>query len=72
MPWTPRDAYSHTKKASTPELQKRWSSVANSALESGSDEASAIRQANASVSKSRPSKPRKTTTRRGNRYNGTS
>lgn len=50
MPWTPRDAYSHTKKASTPSLQRRWASIANSILESGGDEASAIRQANAAIS----------------------
>ncbi len=51
MPWTARDAYRHTKKASTPHLQSQWSKVANSALEGGADEASAIRQANAAVSK---------------------
>jgi hypothetical protein len=49
MPWTARDAYRHTKKASTPKLQSQWSAVANSVLNSGADEASAIRQANAAV-----------------------
>jgi hypothetical protein len=52
MPWTARDAYRHTKKASTPHLQSMWSKVANSALEGGDDDASAIRQANAAVSRS--------------------
>lgn len=49
MPWTQRDAYSHTKKASTPHLQRMWSDVANSALSSHGDEARAIREANAMV-----------------------
>ncbi len=31
MPWTPEDAQKHTKKASTPKLQKQWSDIANSA-----------------------------------------
>jgi hypothetical protein len=51
MPWTSRDAYRHSKKASTPHLQRLWSNVANSALQSGDDEASAIRQANAAVAR---------------------
>ncbi len=56
MPWTARDAYRHTKKAATPHLQSQWSKVANSALEGGADEASAIRQANAAVNKGGKSK----------------
>lgn len=59
MPWTSRDAYRHTKKASTPHLQRMWSNVANSALSSGDDEASAIRQANAAVSRGGGSKMRR-------------
>lgn len=59
MPWTPRDAYSHTRKASTPSLQRRWASVANSALSEGHDDASAIRMANAAVENMKPSMPRK-------------
>ena len=51
MPWTPRDAYRHTKKASTPNAQKQWAHVANSALERTGDEALAIREANAVVSR---------------------
>lgn len=49
MPWTPRDAYSHTKKANTPKKQRQWAHVANSALERGLDDAAAIREANAVV-----------------------
>lgn len=61
MPWTAKDAYRHTKKASTPQLQSRWSKVANSALESGRDEATAIREANAVVARSGKLKSRKRT-----------
>ena len=57
MPWSAKDAYSHTKKASTPNLQRQWMHVANSALERGLDEAAAIREANSVVgSKSKPQK----------------
>lgn len=60
MPWTSRDAYSHTKKASTPHLQRMWSNIANSVLSSSGDEARAIREANAMVAKQGPQKrPRK-------------
>lgn len=50
MPWTPKDAYRHTKAASTPKLQRQWAHVANSVLESTGDDARAIREANATVS----------------------
>lgn len=59
MPWTSKDAYRHTKKASTPQLQSMWSKVANSALESGRDEATAIREANAVVAKQGKSKSKR-------------
>lgn len=59
MPWTSRDAYRHTKKASTPHLQRMWANVANSALQSGDDEASAIQQANAVVARGGGSPGRK-------------
>lgn len=59
MPWTARDAYSHTKKANTTELQRRWASIANRILSEGGDEASAIRQANAMVAKMGSSKTMK-------------
>lgn len=51
MPWTARDAYRHTKKASTPALQRQWMHVANSELEKHGDDALAIRAANAVVAR---------------------
>lgn len=56
MPWTYKDAYSHTKSANTPHLQSMWSKVANSVLEKTGDEARAIREANAVVSKQKGKK----------------
>jgi hypothetical protein len=58
MPWTSRDAYRHSKKASTPSLQRQWAHVANSELERTGDEALAIRAANSVVGKSPPSRKR--------------
>lgn len=49
MPWDPRDAKRHTKKANTGKKGRQWSDVANSALKRGQGEGSAIRQANAVV-----------------------
>lgn len=49
MPWTPRDAYSHTHAAATPHLQRMWTHVANQQLASHGDEARAVREANAAV-----------------------
>lgn len=49
MPWSPGDAYNHTKKASNPRLQRQWAHVANSELEQHGDEARAIRAANSVV-----------------------
>jgi hypothetical protein len=49
MPWTAADATRFTKKANTAEKRKRWAAIANSALASGNNEASAIRQANAVI-----------------------
>ena len=49
MPWSQRDAYRHTKKASTPSLQRQWAHVANSELRRTGDEALAIRAANSVV-----------------------
>ena len=51
MPWTPKDAHRHTYKASSPKKQRQWAHVADSALERGASEASAIKQANAVVAK---------------------
>lgn len=58
MPWTARDAYSHTKKANTPQAQSQWAAIANSVLEKSGDEASAIRQANAAVHNAPPQRRR--------------
>jgi hypothetical protein len=51
MPWTSNDAERHTHKATTPALQSLWAKVANEALERTGDEARAIREANAVVSR---------------------
>jgi hypothetical protein len=51
MPWTPNEAERHTHKASTPALQNLWAKVANETLERTGDEAQAIREANAVVSR---------------------
>lgn len=49
MPWTPADAKRHTHKASSPTAQRQWAHVADSALERGASEKSAIMQANGVV-----------------------
>jgi uncharacterized protein YdaT len=51
MPWKPKEAKGHTKKASSGILQRQWSDVANSMLKSGKSEGAAIRGANAVVAK---------------------
>lgn len=51
MPWTASDAQGHSKKADTPEKQKRWATIANAALEDKGDEGYAIRVANAAIGK---------------------
>lgn len=51
MPWDAKDASKHTKKADTPKKKRQWAHVANSALERGDSEGSAIRQADAVVSR---------------------
>jgi len=63
MPWTPRDAYRHTRKASTPDLQTRWAATANAVLERTGDEAQAIRIANDAISKRKPRRKRPSTTK---------
>lgn len=52
MPWTAADAHKHTHKADSSKKKRQWSDVANSALQSGDSEGSAIRQANAVVGRS--------------------
>lgn len=49
MPWNPQNAARHTRKAKTSSQKRKWSAVANSALERGASEGSAIRQANSVV-----------------------
>lgn len=49
MPWSSSDAKRHTKKATSAKKQRQWSHVANSALERGASEGSAIAQANAVI-----------------------
>jgi hypothetical protein len=51
MPWKASDAKKHTKKADSPNKQKQWADVADSALSRGASEGSAIRQANGVIAK---------------------
>jgi uncharacterized protein YdaT len=53
MPWTPSDAQSKTKKATTPAKQKQWSAVANAVLAKTGSDASAIRIANSNIGRYR-------------------
>lgn len=58
MPWKPKDAERHTKKAKSPVRQRQWRDVANQALKRGLPEGRAIREANAAVGKSVGKKPK--------------
>jgi len=49
MPWTPKDAPKHTKKARSAKTKRQWAHVANSALVRGYSEERAITQANGVV-----------------------
>ena len=49
MPWTPRDASSKTKKASTPKAKRQWAHVADAVLAKTGDEGRAVREANGVV-----------------------
>lgn len=51
MPWTPDDAPSHTKKATSETAKRRWAEIANQVLERTGDEGRAIREANAVVAR---------------------
>jgi hypothetical protein len=51
MPWTPKDATRHTKKATSGIAKRQWSDVADSVLRSSGDEGRAVREANAAVAK---------------------
>jgi hypothetical protein len=57
MPWTPEDASSHTKKATTQTAKRQWAEIANHVLERTGDEGRAIREANAVIARTaRPGK----------------
>jgi len=51
MPWTPKDATRHTKKARTAGAKRQWSTVAGKILADSHDEGKAIRIANTAVAK---------------------
>jgi hypothetical protein len=69
MPWTARDAKSHTRKASSPKKARQWSHVANNMLSRGKSEGAAIRAANAVVGrKGRSMKRKRKSSRRSRRY----
>jgi len=53
MPWSPKDAAKHSKKAKSKTARKQWSEVANSVLKSGAGDARAIRTANGVIKKRR-------------------
>lgn len=49
MPWSPKDAERHTKKASTPSSKKQWAAVADAVRAKTGNDGQAIRVANAAV-----------------------
>jgi len=51
MPFKPKDALKHTKKAKSKTAKRQFAKVANSMLARGESEGSAIRAANAAVAK---------------------
>jgi hypothetical protein len=51
MPWTPNDAPSHTKRATTEAARRLWAEVANQVLERTGDEGRAVREANAVIAR---------------------
>lgn len=56
MPWGAKDATKFTKKAKTKVAKRQFAHVANSMLERGASEASAIKAANAAVAKRKKGK----------------
>jgi len=60
MPWTARDAYRKTHKASSPVAQRQWSHVADAILAKTGNEGQAIREANGVVARRgmKPAKPK--------------
>jgi len=51
MPWTPKDATRHTKKAKSAKSKRQWSHVADAVLKKTGNEGRAIREANAVVAR---------------------
>lgn len=51
MPWDAKDASRHTKKAKSPKAKRQWSHVANSMLQRGYPEGTAIAAASGVVKK---------------------
>ncbi len=45
MPWTPKQATKHTKKAKSPKAKRQWAHIADQVLAKTGDEARAIRTA---------------------------
>lgn len=56
MPWTAKDAKKHTKSASSDKKQRQWADVADSVKAKGASDASAIKQANAVVKRTKGKK----------------
>ena len=57
MPWTPNDATSKTRYATSPASKEKWASIANGVLAKTGDDASAIKIANAAVHYGKKKKP---------------
>lgn len=53
MPWTAKDSYRHTHKATTPTKKRQWAHVADNVLAKTGNEALAIREANGVVGKNK-------------------
>ena len=51
MPWTAKQASSHTKKAKSAVAKRQWKDVADSVLKTTGNEGRAIREANAVIAR---------------------
>ena len=51
MPFAPKDATAHTKKAKSPKAKKQFAAVANAVLKKTGNEGKAVKVANAAVKK---------------------
>ena len=56
MPWSAKEAQSHTKKAATPKAKRQWRDVADSVLARTGDEGLAVREANGVVKRRKQGK----------------